>query len=193
VKTLPPAFNTLKAHTLYLRLDHDRKKGVYDAARFLEYLKLPRSLSYVNPKWLETVREKQPMADVNADLSSAADHPPPHRRRRSAGREYFLNIFQQAAWQNRGDISEKLLDPYTDYVRESWLKPVFAEAIITSGFDKPDRWASFLTPQAFQQLKDRVDIEFPRDECAILCAGRGRAIRRDAEETRRNSSSRFMS
>jgi hypothetical protein len=171
VKTLPPAFNTLKAHTLYLRLDHDRKKGVYDAARFLEYLKLPRSLSYVNPKWLETVREKQPMADVNADLSMPLIIRRPIGDDEALVREYFLNIFQQAAWQNRGDISEKLLDPYTDYVRESWLKPVFAEAVITSGFDKTDRWASFLTPQAFQQLKDRVDIEFPRTNAQFFAPG----------------------
>ncbi|MCX6908459.1 MAG: hypothetical protein NTY01_10500, partial [Verrucomicrobia bacterium] len=53
-KTLPPAFNTLKAHALYLQLDLDRKKGVYDRDRFLEYLKLPRSLFYVNPKWLQS-------------------------------------------------------------------------------------------------------------------------------------------
>ena len=48
VKTLPNSFNTLKAHVLYLRLDHDRKKGVFNNALFLEYFKLPASPSSTN-------------------------------------------------------------------------------------------------------------------------------------------------
>ena len=46
----PPAFNSLKASVLYRRLDHDRKKGVYDRERFLEYLKLPRRTGYMHPR-----------------------------------------------------------------------------------------------------------------------------------------------
>ena len=45
-----PAFNPLKAHVLYHRLDLDRSRGVYDRKRFLRYLELPREVSYANPK-----------------------------------------------------------------------------------------------------------------------------------------------
>jgi hypothetical protein len=41
-KNLGPVFNTLKAHILYARLQHDRTRGIYDKTRFIEYLKLPR-------------------------------------------------------------------------------------------------------------------------------------------------------
>ena len=62
--------SALKAQALYLRLDHDRRKGVYDRERFLEYLKLPRSFFYVNPKWLQTyVRTGQPLCDLSANLA----------------------------------------------------------------------------------------------------------------------------
>ncbi len=50
VSTLTPAFNSLKAHVLYRRLEFDRGQGVYDKAAFMEYLKLPRpgSMQEVN-------------------------------------------------------------------------------------------------------------------------------------------------
>jgi hypothetical protein len=160
-KTLSPTFNTVKAHVLYLRLDHDRKKGVYDAARFLEYLKLPRSSGFVNPKWLERVRDTQPQWDVNANLAEALPQHRPIGDDEPLVRDYFLNIFQRAAAQNLGDIGAGMMAPYTDYVRNTWLKPVLAEALITSGQGHPEQWASLITPEEFQRLKDRVDIEFP--------------------------------
>ena len=56
VKPLALKFNALKAHVLYHRLDHDRALGVYDAARFLEYVKLPRQVSYANNDYLKGFR-----------------------------------------------------------------------------------------------------------------------------------------
>ena len=53
VKDLVPAFNTLRAHVLYHRLDFDRSRGVYDRARFDEYVKIPRHVSYAAPKYIE--------------------------------------------------------------------------------------------------------------------------------------------
>ncbi len=158
-KTLPPTFNTLKAHVLYLRLDHDRRKGVYDRERFLEYLKLPRSFFYVNPKWLQTyVRMGQPICNLNADLAE------PLLVARVIGndeplvREYFLRFFAAAKPDSEADA---LLAPWTDYVRDTWLKPLLAEAMIVNGIGSAERWASLLAPAEFQRLKERVDIEFP--------------------------------
>ncbi len=171
VKTLPTAFNTLKAHVLYLRLDHDRKKGVYDNATFTEYLKLPRTSIWVNPKWIEGNREKQPFADVNADLSAALLVRRPIGNDEALVREYFLEIFQRTAAANPGEIGEGMMGPYTTVVRESWLKPILAEALIVGGYGKPEQWASMLSPQAFQRLKDRVDIEFPRTNTQVFGPG----------------------
>jgi hypothetical protein len=161
-KSLPPAFNTHKAQILYQRLDHDRKKGVYDAARFLDYLKLPRALSYVNPRWLEKrAAVNDPRCDLNADLSAALLVPQPSGNDEALVREYFLALFDQAATASPSDIGEKMMAPYTDYVLDTWLKPVLAEALIVGGHGTAEHWASLLNPTAFQQLKDRVDIEFP--------------------------------
>ncbi len=161
VKTLPPAFNTVRAHVLFQRLDHDRKKGVYDQARFLEYLKLPRSIHYVNPKWLERIRETQPMCDLHANLGEGLLSHRPIGSDEPLVRDFFLHIFSQAAAANPARIGTGMMSDYTDYVRDTWLKPVLAEALITGGHGNPEQWASLLTPAEFQRLKERVDIEFP--------------------------------
>ena len=170
-KTLPNSFNTVKGHIIFRRLEHDRNKGVYDQARFLEYLKLPRGSNFVNPKWLESAREKMGQWDVNADLSE------PLLSRRPIGddealiRDYFIAIFQRAAATRPGEIGVGMIETYTDFVRDTWLKPVLAEALITGGHGKAENWASLLSPQTFQQLKDRVDIEFPRTNAAQFAPG----------------------
>ncbi|MFM7182797.1 MAG: hypothetical protein ACKO2G_15220 [Verrucomicrobiales bacterium] len=161
-KTLPPAFNTYKAHILYQRLDHDRAKGVYDSARFLEYLKLPRGMGYVNPRWLEKRASiSEPQCDLNADLSAALLANRPIGNDEPLVREYFLALFDQAAKENPTQLGVQMMAPYTDYIIDSWLKPVLAEALITGGHGTPEQWAALLNPTAFQQLKERVDIEFP--------------------------------
>jgi hypothetical protein len=162
VKPLPSAFNTLKAQILYQRLDHDRSKGVYDQARFLDYLKLPRGFSYVNPKWLEKrALAADPQSDLNADLSVALLIHRPIPNDEPLVREYFLALFDQAAKANPAGLGNEMLTPYTDYVLDSWLRPILAEALIVGGHGNAERWAPLISPTAFQQLKERVDIEFP--------------------------------
>ncbi|CAN5688056.1 hypothetical protein BH11VER1_BH11VER1_33680 [soil metagenome] len=166
-KTLSPAFNTLKAQVQYQRLDHDRHKGVYDRERFLEYLKLPRPMGYISQQFLKSAAQAQmPMCDLNADLSEALLTHRPIGNDEPLVREYFLNLFTKAAAAQ--DLS---LAPWTDYVRDTWLKPVFAEAMITSAQANVERWTSQLTPTAFQQLKDRVDIEFPATNAKFFQPG----------------------
>jgi len=156
--TLPPVHNTLKARILYLRLDHDRKKGVYDNERFLSYLKLPRQLGYINPRMLENI-DGGTWCDLNADLSDPLLSAPPIGNDEPLVRDYFLHLFAKSA--NQDSTTPSLLAPYTAFVRDTWLRPILAEALITNGIGNPERWASLITPTAFQQLKERVDIEFP--------------------------------
>ncbi len=161
-KTLPPAFNSLKAQILYQRLDHDRIKGVYNEARFLEYVKLPRSFGYVNPKWLDVrAQASDPQCDLNADFSAALITYRPIGNDEALVREYFLALFDQAAKANPADLGEKMMAPYTNYILDTWLRPVLAEALIVGGHGNAERWASLLNPNEFQQLKERVDIAFP--------------------------------
>jgi len=165
---LLPVHNTLKSRILYLRLDHDRKKGVYDRERFLKYLKLPRQLGYTNTKWLQTISSDY-WGDLNADLSEPLLHSPPIGSDEALVREYFLNLFVAEAKPDSN--AQQLLAPWTEFVRDTWLKPILAEALITKGIGNPERWASLITPTEFQQLKDRVDIEFPATNVSQFLPG----------------------
>jgi hypothetical protein len=148
---------TLKARILYLRLDHDRKKGVYDRERFLAYLKLPRRMPYINEEFLRTYNSD--WCDLDADLSDPLISSPPIHNDEELVRDYFLHLFATAA---KADSNPRdLLAPWIEHVSDTWLKPILAEARITNGIGNPERWASLITPTEFQALKDRVDIEFP--------------------------------
>ena len=148
---------TLKARILYLRLDHDRKKGVYDRERFLTYLKLPRRLPYINEEFLRTYNSD--WCDLDADLSDPLISSPPVHNDEELVRDYFLHLF---ATSTKADSNPRdLLAPWIEHVSDTWLKPILAEALITNGIGNPERWASLITPTEFQALKDRVDIEFP--------------------------------
>ena len=169
-KTLPPAFNALKACVLYHRLDHDRKKGVYDRERFLEYVKLPRSFFYVNPLWLRSRTQLgEPVADLNASFADPLPGVRPVGVDEPLVRDYFVHLF--AANGKADSDAHALLAPWTGYVRESWLKPILAEAMILHGIGDPERWASLLTPSEFQRLKERVDIEFPPTNAPFTAPG----------------------
>jgi autotransporter-associated beta strand protein len=155
---LPPSQNTLKARILYLRLDHDRKHGVYDRARFVEYLKLPRQQNYINYTYIKDVIPGE-LSDLNADLSEPLLLSPPLSTDEPLVREYFLHLF--ASEVKPDSDPNDVLAQWTTYIAEEWLTPVLAEALITHRIGSPEHWASLITPTEFQQLKDRVDIEFP--------------------------------
>lgn len=155
---LPPSQNTLKARILYQRLDHDRKKGVYDRARFSEYLKLPRQLDYINYTYIKDIKPGE-ICNLNADLGEALLVSPPVSTDEPLVREYFLHLFA-AEVKAEADPND-VLAQWTTYIAEEWLTPVLAEALITHGIGSPERWASLLEPAEFQKLKERVDIEFP--------------------------------
>ena len=158
VRGLPPSFNSLKAQVLFARLQHDRTQGVYDRARFLEYLKLPRPVGYMSPKYLESARADRHAVDLNATFPESGLSLPPIGMDEPLVREFFLHFAAtDAAWE-----------PWTEWLRDSWVKPLFAEAKITGGAGEPERWASLLPPAAYQALKDRVDIEFPATNAPVL-------------------------
>jgi hypothetical protein len=165
---LPASQNTLKARILYLRLDHDRKKGVYDRSRFIEYIKLPRQAGYINPTYIRDVKAAE-LSNLSADLNEALLISPPISTDEPLVREYFLHLF--AAEVKPDADPNDVLAPWTTYIAEEWLTPVLAEALITNGIGSPERWAALLTPTEFQKLKERVDIEFPATNAPQFAPG----------------------
>ena len=150
VEDLAPSFNSLKAHLLYQRLQHDRSVGVRNATRFLTYVKLPRNVSYIRPEWRKEDKETWlHAADCNRDFGTVTGLPPIGGDEPLV-RDYLLHFLKDA----------KDFKAYAPYLSESWLKAVFAEAKIVNGIGDPERWTSMLSPAAFQALKDRVDLEF---------------------------------
>ena len=165
VKDLAPVHNSLKANVLYHRLDFDRSRGQYDRDRFLQYIKLPKATSYVNPKYLALEKSRQNRADLNSD-PSAYCLLPPIRTDVSLVREYLLHFF----------VKDKDWKSFSEYINDNFLKQQFAEAKIVNGLGDPEEWYSLLSPTEYQRIKDRVDIDFvstnqtvfkPNDEVAI--------------------------
>lgn len=160
-KNLSPSFNTVKAHILFQRLQLDRSRGIYDKARLLEYLKLPRRANYVNVELLRRSDLAGQVIDFNADLSEALVIAPPIRNDETLVRDFLLRLLKdEPSWE-----------PWAVWLRDTWLKPVFAEAKIVNGVGDPEQWASLLTPTAFQALRDRVDVDFAAMNPPFLAPG----------------------
>jgi len=163
--TLDASFNSLKVHLLYQRLDHDRGRGVYDPARFLEYIKLPRNVFYINPVWRREQQAWSFPADLAADFSVVTGRPPIGNDD-GLVRDYLLRLLAAAESPQR----------YAPYFEEGWLKAVFAEARLTAGVDDPkqaEALASALSSEAYDALKRRVDLDFDHSNPARLAPADG--------------------
>ena len=168
VETLPQSFDSLKAGVLCRRLDHDRGRGVYDVRRLIQFLKLPRRAAYSNAQWLAEMEARRPLVSDSFLNETALERSPADIDVDALVREYFLAILAKEGAENPDAEGWR---KYTEWVSEAWLKPVFAEAMLTHGIGEPAKWASYLSEDAFQQLKDRVDIEFPATNAQFIKPG----------------------
>jgi hypothetical protein len=146
---LGPAFNSLKAHVLYHRLVHDRSMGRHDRARFLEYLKLPRSAPYVRTAYLEREEHRRHPANLGADFKGATLLPPIGDDEPLV-RSYLGHFF----------LAEDDFAPFAEYLDDGYLKRIFAETKILAGAGDTERWYAMLAPEALKELRERVDIDF---------------------------------
>lgn len=146
---LGPAFNSLKANVLFRRLDFDRHEGNYDRDRFFEYLKLPRQVFYVHPQLLRQVRSNDQIANLGADYRQTARIAPIYSDEELV-RDYLHHFLVDAT-----DYDE-----FKPLIREDYLRTQFATVKILNGMGDVERWASMLTPQQYQELLQRVDLDF---------------------------------
>ena len=154
VKTLDPVHNSLKANVLYNRLRHDQRQGVYDRERFLEYVKLPRDVTYLRDEIRQQLLRGDYLARLGQDFRFASL--PPIANEEPLVRGFLLEFFREAA-----DY-----EAFRAYLRDDFLKPLFAESKIVNGVGDPQQWASLLTPDAYKRLKERVDIDFAENNPA---------------------------
>jgi len=160
VKRLGSAHNSLKVHVLYRRLMHDRAKGVYDKGRFMTYIKLPRRVGYLPRAFTRTDEYRRYAANLRADYRRytqlpivSSDEP--------LVRDYLMHFF----------LKEDTYQPYMTYIRDTYLKEVFAETKIVNGIGDMQKWYSMLSPAKYQALKERVDLDFAATNKTTFRAG----------------------
>ncbi len=149
VERLAPAHNSLKLHVLSHRLLLDRERGVWDKPRFLEYIKLPRTAGYVNPKYLEQDAVRQFAADPQADFNALTGWPPVGDDEPLV-RSYLQHFF----------LTEMTYTPYQQFLDDTYLKHTFAETKIVFGLGDAEQWSAMLPPEKYSELKQRVDLDF---------------------------------
>ncbi|MDF1812713.1 MAG: hypothetical protein P1V20_10880 [Verrucomicrobiales bacterium] len=149
VKSLDPAHNSLKGHVLYQLLLHHRANGEYPEALWNIYLKLPKHSVYVEPDYLRSPQGRNNQIDLNADFREVTSCPPIGNDEHLV-REYLLHRFADA-----GSYQD-----HQTYIKDTYLKRLFAEAKLTAGKGDAENWYSLLHPSEVQNLKHRVDIDF---------------------------------
>ncbi len=149
VAPLGSAFHSLKANLLHARLKHDLKSGEYDRERFLTYLKLPRPVHHVNPRYRERLTLWRYPVDFNFDCSAVTGLSP-IRNDEDLVRAYLLHFLTGASDYN----------DFAPFLTEAYLRGLHAEANIVAGLGDVEKWSSQLAPSVYQALKDRVDLEF---------------------------------
>lgn len=149
VEPLSPSFNGLKAQVLHHRLDLDSRLGTFDRARFLRYLDLPRSTSYVNPAWLRSFPPDQlvnPSPVSAPGLGALGDD-------EALVREHLHHF-----------LATEGADAFADRLRRDWLDMELATARLLAGDPDTRRWIGMLPESVASALRERVDIELsPRN------------------------------
>ncbi|MEZ5978028.1 MAG: hypothetical protein R3F34_07415 [Planctomycetota bacterium] len=149
---LPATFNSFKAHVLHHRLELDLEMGAPDAERLRAYLALPRRAAFTPRRVLENLPPSAQQVDSGANYPTGLD---------AIGddtelvRDYLAELLRGADSFAR----------FTDLVEEKWLGRLFAETKILAGLGDMERWYSLLDdPAYYEQLEQRVDLEFPRTQ-----------------------------
>lgn len=146
---LEPVHNSLRSHVLYHQLVLDRQLGKLNKERFLTYLRLPRRVPYAARKLLESEVMRRFPCDLGATYGGVTQLAPVGNDEPLV-RSYLTQFLRDAA-----DAKE-----FEPFINDAYLKPLLAEVKITAGLGNVEQWASLLRPERFQQLKERVDIDF---------------------------------
>ncbi len=160
VSRLSPTFNSLKLHVLYHRLVLDRSLGTYDKSVFMQYIGLPRQATYMNPKFIGQVNVRRFAGELKADFGATTKLPPVGNDEPLI-RSYLQHFF----------VDETTYAPYETHLNDQYLKRQFAETKIVNGLGDGEKWASWLSPESYQSLKDRVDLDFSRTNADQFLAG----------------------
>ncbi len=159
VEKLSPAFNSLKAHVLYHRLELDRALGTWERKRVATYLNLPRHTSYMESDFLRRAEHRDHPANLGQDYRAITDLPSV-RDDEPLVREALSVLLRDASNPKE----------FAGLVQADWLNRLFASTKILYGIGKQETWYDALG-DGIQALKDRVDLEFSPTNRATFRAG----------------------
>ncbi|MCH2397595.1 MAG: hypothetical protein MK364_00690 [Pirellulales bacterium] len=149
VSRLDPVHNSLRAHVAYHRLVVDRARGVYDKEQFRQYVRLPRNVNYINRDFLKAGNRARHAANLKQEFRPLTLLPP------IGNDEPLVRSYLQSLLLEAPDYQE-----YEAYLDDAYLKRVFAEVKIVHGVGATEQWVSLLSPGHYEQLKQRVDLDF---------------------------------
>ncbi len=144
VSTLSDAYISLKAATIFQRLQANLERGHFDRDLFLRYLKLPRNSQLVP---LPLIQGRGAVAQLSQDYGPLAMIPAINDEQPVvlAHLEHFLKDADSTA----------AFDPW---LRPDYLRQVFAETKLLAGIEPADRWFAMLDPARRQALRDRIEL-----------------------------------
>ena len=149
VGDLDPAFNSLKANVLYQYLKAAQERAEYPRELFTNYLKLPRPMAYMEPKYLQDRNHRGFQVNLNEDFTEVTGWRPVNNDEQLV-RDYLDHYFVEDENHNR----------FAPFIKESYLKQVFASTKLLNGIGDAEKWYSMLNPSQVQALKSRIEISF---------------------------------
>ena len=150
VENLSQPFNSLKANILFHLLDFNRRQGDYRISLFLEYLKLPKNMHYINQKYFKYQNDP---VDLKADYK-AYTLLPPIISDEELITDYLMHFFE---------TEKTSYEQFHQYLDDTWLQNIYVETNIVNMKGDMEEWFSLMPQHRFQAIKDRVDIDFAID------------------------------
>ncbi|PHS07368.1 MAG: hypothetical protein COA78_13480, partial [Blastopirellula sp.] len=123
------------------------------------YIKLPRSVSYINPKYMILEQSRRYPCNLNQNFQLITLLPPVGNDELLV-RQYLNHFF----------LKETTYKSYQDYIDNTYLKHHMAETKIVNGLGDPEQWYSLLPPAMYQNLKERIDLDFAATRKEIYAA-----------------------
>jgi len=149
VRTLDKVHNSLKANIIYNKLKFDISQDIYDENLFMEYIKLPKNNSYVSYEFTKKNRSGLYSINFNADFSNIINLP-------KIGNDNQLVI----DYLQHFFIEDDNFNKYRAYIKDKFLGENFAKSKILNGIGNQEKWYSFLTPSQYNELKEKIEIDF---------------------------------
>lgn len=151
-KQLPASQNSLKALVLGNLLRLDLSEEVFNRARFLEYLRLPRKASYYDLRRFRNQRVS--MAVLNYAMQPEIPLPP-MRDDDELVRKFLEHYL----------VEDETPDQFAQFLTREYVEKVLAETKILNGIGDPATWYAKLSPNEQRSLRDRVELQFaPHNE-----------------------------